>query len=45
MEFTLEPLVLNIGDISDISIIGSTKKLIEEIDFNKNNQIIIPGYD
>lgn len=43
MEFTLEPLILNIGDISDISIIGSTKRLIEEIHFNKNKQIVVPG--
>lgn len=31
VEFTLEPLILNIGNISDISIIGSTKRLIEEV--------------
>ena len=45
IEFTLEPLILNIGDISDISIIGLTKRLIEEIHFNKDKQIVVSGYN
>lgn len=44
IEPTLEPLILNIGNISDISIIGSTKKLIEEIHF-EDKEIYIPGYN
>lgn len=44
IEPTLEPLILNIGDISDISIIGSTKKLIEEIRF-EGNELFVPGYN
>lgn len=44
IEPTLDPLVLNIGDISDITIMGSTKKLIEEIHFNENG-IFVPNFD
>lgn len=45
LEYKLKPLILNIGDLSDITIIGSTKKLIEQIHFNSDNQIVIPGYN
>lgn len=45
LEYKLEPLILNVGDLSDITIIGSTKKLIEQIHFNSDNQIVIPGYE
>ena len=44
IEPTLDPLILNIGDISDITIIGSTKKLIEELHFNEKG-IFVPNYD
>lgn len=44
IEPTLDPLIFNIGDISDITIIGSTKKLIEEIHFDEKG-IFVPNYD
>jgi hypothetical protein len=45
IDFSLDPLVLNIGDISDISIIGSTDRLINEIKFTQDNQLYVPGYE
>lgn len=45
LEPTLKPLVLNVGDLSDISIIGSTDRLIQELKFSDNDQLIIPGFD
>ncbi|AGL03669.1 hypothetical protein [Desulfoscipio gibsoniae] len=44
LEHTLDPLILNIGDISDISIIGSTSRLIEEIHF-EGKELFVPGYN
>jgi hypothetical protein len=44
IEPTLDPLILNIGDISDISIIGSTSRLIKEIRF-VDKEVFVPGYD
>lgn len=45
IDYSLEPLVLKIGDISDISIIGSTDRLINEIKFKQDRQLYIPKYE
>lgn len=38
-------LIIKFEDISDITVMGSTQELIQQIHIDDNEQLVIPGFD